>query len=189
MHFLEIFGQKKCLFGSKTVFLGQEVHYYMAYIAYFTELILQICDYAQKRRIWHENCKYAFDENFHCHFCSRRQAAKFCHPVSCSHHTSVLCRWFMLWESVDTAVEDMKQQVRHPIDSLQTAGETSLRLSSACFCPVCEVLGRVPWVWQRGSRWRPFLGWGVHFCYSPSTTEDGGNFINMTIHRLIYTHT
>ena len=42
---------KKCLFGSKTVFLGQEVHYYMVYIAYFTELILQICDYAQKRRI------------------------------------------------------------------------------------------------------------------------------------------
>ena len=49
--FLEIFGQKKCLSGSKTVFLGQEVHYYMVYIAYFTELILQICDYAQKRRI------------------------------------------------------------------------------------------------------------------------------------------
>ena len=44
-------GQKKCLFGSKTVFLGQEVHYYMVYIAYFTELILQICDCAQKRRI------------------------------------------------------------------------------------------------------------------------------------------
>ena len=53
----------------------------MVYIAYFTELILQICDYAQKRRIWRENCKYAFDENFHCHFCSRRKAAKFCHPV------------------------------------------------------------------------------------------------------------
>ena len=31
---------KKCLFGSKTVFLGQEVHYYMMVcIAYFTELI------------------------------------------------------------------------------------------------------------------------------------------------------
>ena len=29
---------KKCLFGSKTVFLGQEVHYYMVYIAHFTEL-------------------------------------------------------------------------------------------------------------------------------------------------------
>ena len=43
-HFLEIFGQRKCLFGSKTVFLGQEVHYYMVYIAYFSELILQICD-------------------------------------------------------------------------------------------------------------------------------------------------
>ena len=33
------------------VFLGQEVHYYMVYIANFTELILQISDYAQKRRI------------------------------------------------------------------------------------------------------------------------------------------
>ena len=41
---------KKCLFGSKTVFLKQEVHYFMVYIAYFTELGLQMCDYAQKRR-------------------------------------------------------------------------------------------------------------------------------------------
>ena len=36
---------KKVPFGVKTVFFGQEVHYYMVYIAYFTELILQICDY------------------------------------------------------------------------------------------------------------------------------------------------
>ena len=63
------------------MFLGQEVHYYMVYIAYFTELILQICDYAQKWRIWRKNCKYALDENLHCHFCFRRKAAKFCHPV------------------------------------------------------------------------------------------------------------
>ena len=27
---------KKCLFGSKTVFLGQEVHFKMVYIAYYT---------------------------------------------------------------------------------------------------------------------------------------------------------
>ena len=52
----------------------------MVYIAYFTELILQICDYAQKRRIRRKNCKYALDKNFHCHFCFRRKAAKFCHP-------------------------------------------------------------------------------------------------------------
>ena len=81
MHFLEIFGQKKCLFEWKTVFLGQEVHYYMVYIAYFTELILQICVFAQKWRIWRENCKYVLDENFHSHFCPRRKAAKFCHPA------------------------------------------------------------------------------------------------------------
>ena len=92
-HFLEIFGQKKCLFGSKTVFLGQEVHYYMVYIAYFTELILQICDYAQKRRIWRENCKYALDENLHCHFCSRRMAAKFCHPAVPSSFREVKSPW------------------------------------------------------------------------------------------------
>ena len=48
---------EKCLFGSKTVFLGQEVHYYMVYMAYFTDLNLQICDYAQKERICRENCK------------------------------------------------------------------------------------------------------------------------------------
>ena len=51
------------------MFLGQEVHYYMVYIAYFTELNLQICDYGQKQCICRENCKYAFDENFHDHFC------------------------------------------------------------------------------------------------------------------------
>ena len=79
-HFLEIFGQKKWHFGSKAVFFGQEVHYYLIYIAYFTEFNLQICDYAQKRRICRKNCKYAIDENFHGHFCPWRKAAKFCHP-------------------------------------------------------------------------------------------------------------
>ena len=39
----------------------------------------------------------------------------------------MLCRWFMQWESVDTAVEDMKQQVRHPSDSLQLAFAQSVR--------------------------------------------------------------
>ena len=56
------------------------MHYYMVYITNFTDLILQICDYAQKRRIWRKNCKYELDENFHCPFCSRRKAAKFWHP-------------------------------------------------------------------------------------------------------------
>ena len=53
----------------------------MVYIAYFTELILQICDYAQKRRICRKICKYAPDENFHGHFCPRRKAAKFCYSA------------------------------------------------------------------------------------------------------------
>ena len=64
------------------MFLGQEVHYYMVCIAYFTELNLQICDYAQKQRICRENCKHALDERFHGHFCPRRKPAKSCHPVA-----------------------------------------------------------------------------------------------------------
>ena len=67
--------EKQCLFGSKTVFFGQEVYY-------LTELNLQICDYAQKQRICRENCKHALDKNFHGHFCSQRKDAKFCHPES-----------------------------------------------------------------------------------------------------------
>ena len=43
-------------------------------------IFLQICDYAQKRRICRENCKYALDERFHGHFCPRRKPAKSCHP-------------------------------------------------------------------------------------------------------------
>ena len=40
---------RKCLFGSKTVFLG----HYMVFNAYFTELNFQICDYAEKTmRFW-----------------------------------------------------------------------------------------------------------------------------------------
>ena len=61
---------KKVPFWVKTVLLGQEVHYYMVYIAYFTELNLQICDYAQKWRICRENCKYRLYE----------KVAMFCHP-------------------------------------------------------------------------------------------------------------
>ena len=42
---------------------------------------LQICNYAQKRRICRKNSKYAPDENYCGHFCPRRKAANFCHPV------------------------------------------------------------------------------------------------------------
>ena len=57
----------------------------MVYIAYFTELDLQICDCEQRRRICRENCKYALDKNFHGQFCPRRKAAKFCHPAEHGH--------------------------------------------------------------------------------------------------------
>ena len=52
----------------------------MVYIAYYTELNLQICNYAQKRRICRENSKYVLDKNFYGHFCARRKAVNFCHP-------------------------------------------------------------------------------------------------------------
>ena len=59
-HFLEDFGQKM-VFVSNTVFTRQEVHYYMAQIAYYTELNLQICNYAQKQCICRKKSKYAPD--------------------------------------------------------------------------------------------------------------------------------
>ena len=52
----------------------------MICIAYNTELILSICEYAQKQRIFRENSKHAFDENLYGHFCPRRKVANFCHP-------------------------------------------------------------------------------------------------------------
>ena len=62
--FWKEFGKKVFFFCSKTAFCGQEMHYYMVYIAYNTELNLQICNYAPKRRTCRENSKYAPDENF-----------------------------------------------------------------------------------------------------------------------------
>ena len=53
---------KKCLFWSKTVLLWQEVHYYIVYIAYYTDLNLQICNYLQKQRICREYSNYAPNE-------------------------------------------------------------------------------------------------------------------------------
>ena len=111
---LALFGRlwaKKCFLGSKTVFLGQEVHYYIVYIAYFTELKLQMCDYAQKRHICREKCKYALDENFYGHFCPRRKVAKFCHPASDTVidivdiiHNRRCCTFFMHKERVILAL-------------------------------------------------------------------------------------
>ena len=62
------------------MFFGQEVHYYMVHIAYYTDLNFQICTYSQKRRICRENSQEAPDENFCGHFCPSRKAANFCHP-------------------------------------------------------------------------------------------------------------
>ena len=79
--FWKTLGKKKCSFRSKTVFFGQKVPYYMVNIAYYTEFNLQICNYAQKRRICRGNSKDVPDKNFCGHFCPRRKAANFCHPV------------------------------------------------------------------------------------------------------------
>ena len=46
------------------MFLGQEMHYYIVFIAFYNELNWQICNYTQKRCICRENSNYAFDENF-----------------------------------------------------------------------------------------------------------------------------
>ena len=52
----------------KTVFLGQE--------------IFQICNYAQKRRIFRKNSKYVLDKYCMAIFAlAERKAAHFCHPV------------------------------------------------------------------------------------------------------------
>ena len=81
-------------FWVKTVLLGQEVHYYMVYIAYFTELNSKNWDYAQKRRICRENCKYALDERFHGHFCPCRKHAKSCHPGSKRQKNRNIDQWW-----------------------------------------------------------------------------------------------
>ena len=81
LHTFRKFLAKKCFIGSKAVFLGQQVDFYMVYSAYFTELNLQFCKYAQKRHICRKIIKYASDDNFYGHFCFRRGAANFCYPV------------------------------------------------------------------------------------------------------------
>ena len=58
----------------------QEVHYYMVYIEYYTELNLQVWNYAQKRRICGKNSDYAPDKKLYGYFCYRRKVANFCHP-------------------------------------------------------------------------------------------------------------
>ena len=93
-------------FGQKTVFPGQEVNYYMVHIAYYTELNVQICNYEQKRRIYHTNSKFEFDENLYDHFCPRRKAANFCHPVQClnlNHHGHII-RVSISWSGRDRAI-------------------------------------------------------------------------------------
>ena len=75
------FGQNKCLFWSKTALLWQEVHYYIVYSAYDTELNLLICIYAQKPHICRKNSKYLLDESFYDSFCPHQKAANLCHPA------------------------------------------------------------------------------------------------------------
>ena len=63
---------KKVLFRVKKS-VSCTVTWYMLHIIYISNL--QICNYALKRHICHENCKYAPDKNFCCHFCPHRKAA------------------------------------------------------------------------------------------------------------------
>ena len=66
--FWNTLGKKSDLLGQKQCFLGKKVPFYMAHIACYTELKLQICNCAQKERICRENSKIAPDEKFcgHC---------------------------------------------------------------------------------------------------------------------------
>ena len=58
LRFVAIYALFGDLWAKKVPFGVKTVHYnIMVYIAYFTELDLQICDYAQKRRICRKNCK------------------------------------------------------------------------------------------------------------------------------------
>ena len=65
-------GKTSVLLGQKLYILGKKCTITL-YIAYFTELNMQTCDYAQKRRK---------RRNFFSHFRPRRKAANFCHPVT-----------------------------------------------------------------------------------------------------------
>ena len=47
--FWKTLDKKRFFFLTKAVFLGQEVHYFMVYIAYYIILDLEICNYAQKK--------------------------------------------------------------------------------------------------------------------------------------------
>ena len=65
---MEDFGQEKNFFESITVFLGQEVHYYKVYIAYYTELLITrknnafVAKIANKRMTKTFMAIFAFDE-------------------------------------------------------------------------------------------------------------------------------
>ena len=47
---------------------GKKKHFYVINNAFYTELDLQICNYAQERRICRENSKYTAAENCYGHF-------------------------------------------------------------------------------------------------------------------------
>ena len=74
--------------GKKQCFL--EVHYYKGYIAYYTQVNLQICNYVQKS-ICLENSKYGADASLYGHILPRRKGANFCHPASTRVNFSCCC--------------------------------------------------------------------------------------------------
>ena len=118
--------------------LGQEVHYFMVYIAYFTELNLQISNYMQERRICCENCKYALDENFHGHFCPQRKAAKFCHPdiniIDFESVTQLQGKKILSIHLCDTKNEEKENHLERTLQEVSHSNHRSLKVE---WHPVC----------------------------------------------------
>ena len=69
--FWKALGKRSAFLGQNSV-LGQEMQFYMVSIENYTELNLQICNYAQKQCICGETSKYTLDESFYGYFISRK---------------------------------------------------------------------------------------------------------------------
>ena len=91
MHVLE---DLSCFFGTTTVFLGQEVHYYMVYIAYYTESNLQKCNYVQNKVFVAKKGKYTPEDIFMSIFALAERlptSATLCEATTLCKATKKLC--------------------------------------------------------------------------------------------------